>query len=89
MHRIDARDFSKDAAGQLDRAEAETVLITKNGEPAWALLSFDVFSQLRQGNRTALKASDLSEEELAGIRNARMSPEHDHLDSELGNDEES
>jgi len=89
MHKTDSKEFCKDAAGQLHRAEVETVLITRNGEPAWALVSFEVFSQLRRGNRNALKVSDLSDEDVAGIRDARMSPQHNHLDSELGNDGES
>lgn len=89
MHRIEREQFCEDPAGQLDRAEAETVLITKDGEPEWALVSYGVFAQLRRDNRTALKASELSDEEIAGIRDARMSPEYDHLDSEFGNDEES
>lgn len=83
MKRVDEAAFRDGPSGYLDRAKAETVIITENGEPSLVVLSWEVFSQLRRGNRQALRIDELSEEDIDSIAAARMPLGHDHLNSEL------
>lgn len=67
MKRVDVSEFRNQPSGYLDRAKAETVIITENGEPSLVVLSWQVFSQLRRGNRQAMRIEDLSDEDIAAI----------------------
>ncbi len=83
MHQLDAREFRDEPSTGMERARMETVVITEAGQPSLVLISWEVFSGLRKGTRRAVTFEGLSEEEKRSLVNARMSPEHDHLDDEL------
>ncbi|GGC12765.1 hypothetical protein GCM10011494_34500 [Novosphingobium endophyticum] len=47
MRRLEVGTFEADFASQLDAARADTVIITEDDQPTWALISYEVFTQLR------------------------------------------
>ena len=81
--RITTAEFIKNYGQLADRALTEPVTITKNGRDRLVVLSVEEYERLKRRDRSAIKAEDLTEEELALIEKAEVPPGHEHLDDEL------
>ena len=59
------------------------VTITKNGRERTVLLSAEEYGRLKQRDRRALVAEELTDRQLELIRNAKVPEEYAHLDAEI------
>jgi len=83
MDTVSSADFQRNLGQIQDRALVEPVMVTRNGRERLVLLSADEYRRLKQLDRVALAASDLSDDALAAIAAAEVSSEYAHLDDEL------
>ena len=83
MDTVSSADFQRNLGQIQDRALIEPVMVTRNGRERLVLLSADEYRRLKQLDREALAASDLSDDALAMIRAAEVPKEFAHLDDEL------
>jgi PHD/YefM family antitoxin component YafN of YafNO toxin-antitoxin module len=81
--RISTANFIKHYGTLADRALAEPVTITKNGRDRLVVLSAGEYARLKKRDRQVLAAGELSEEDIAAIRNAETPAEAADYDSEL------
>jgi hypothetical protein len=63
---------------------AEAVTITRNGRDRLVLLRASEYERLKSRDRRVVRLEDFSDEDMALIEASEMSPEHDHLNAELG-----
>ena len=82
--RVTAAEFIQGYGVLTNRALQEPVTITEGGQDRLVLVSAEEYQRLRRRDRRALRAEELSEADLAAIAASEMSPEHSHLDEELG-----
>jgi hypothetical protein len=87
--RVTTAEFIKGYGTLADRALSEPVTITKNGRDRLVLLSVEEYERLRQRDRRAVLAEDLSDADLALIAKAEVPDAHAHLDAELKGEEPS
>ena len=59
------------------------MLITKHGRPRNVVLSYDEYERLRARDRRAVRAEDLTDEDIAALEASEMAPGYEHLDAEL------
>lgn len=85
--RVTTAEFIKGYGTLADRALSEPVTITKNGRDRLVLLSVEEYERLRERDRRAVLAEDLTEADLALIADAEVPTGHTHLDAELEADE--
>ncbi len=64
-------------------AQREPVIITNHGRDSLVLLSSDEYQRLKQRDREAVAAEDLSDAELDTISRAEVPEDHTHLDAEV------
>lgn len=83
MEIISSADFQRNFGRIQDQADREPVMVTRNGRERFVLLSADEYRRLKHLDRVAILASELTEEELAAIAQARVPAEYAHLDDEL------
>jgi prevent-host-death family protein len=81
--RVTTADFIKHYGSLADRALSEPVTITKNGRDRLVVLSVEEYERLRRRDRRALRAGDLTDEEVALIAKAEVPAEHAYLDEEI------
>lgn len=80
---LSASEFQDRVGEALDRSLSQPVLITKHGRPRNVVLSYDEYERLRARDRRAVKAEDLSDEDLAALEASEMAPGYEHLNAEL------
>lgn len=80
---LSASEFQDRVGEALDRSLSQPVLITKHGRPRNVVLSYDEYERLRARDRRAVRAEDLSDEDIAAIEASEMAPGYEHLDAEL------
>jgi hypothetical protein len=66
-----------------DKALAESVTITKDGQQFLVLLSAEEYQRLKRRDRRVFAAEDLTAEQIAALEKAEVPPGHEHLDAEL------
>ncbi len=81
--KISTADFIKNYGALADQALVEPVTITKNGRDRLVVLSAAEYHRLKQRDRRALRAEDVTDAELALIEVAEVPSEYAHLDAEL------
>jgi PHD/YefM family antitoxin component YafN of YafNO toxin-antitoxin module len=81
--RISTANFIKHYGTLADRALAEPVTITKNGRDRLVVLSAGEYARLKKRDRQVLAAGELSEEDIAAIRNAETPAEAANHDAEF------
>ena len=81
--RVTTAEFIKSYGSLADKALTEPVTITKNGRDRLVLLSADEYARLRQRDRRAFRAEELSEADIALVEKAEVPTEQAHLDAEL------
>ncbi|HTU10352.1 MAG TPA: type II toxin-antitoxin system prevent-host-death family antitoxin [Allosphingosinicella sp.] len=81
--RLSASEFQDRVGEALDRSLKQPVLITKHGRPRNVVLSYEEYERLRDRDRRAVRAEDLTDEDLAALEASEMAPGYEHLDAEL------
>lgn len=80
---LSASEFQERVGEALDRSLSQPVLITKHGRPRNVVLSYDEYERLRARDRRAVRAQDLTDEDIAALEASEMAPGYEHLDAEL------
>jgi prevent-host-death family protein len=80
---LSASEFQDRVGEALDRSLSQPVLITKHGRPRNVVLSYDEYERLRARDRRAVRAEDLTDEDIAAIEASEMAPGYEHLNAEL------
>lgn len=80
---VPAAEFQRNIGLYQDKALSEPIFITRNGRERTVLISVDEYRRLKLRDREALRAEELSKEEIEAIAATEMAPEHSHLDAEL------
>ena len=80
---ISASEFQDRVGEALDRSLSQPVLITKHGRPRNVVLSYDEYERLRARDRRAVRAEDLTDEDIAALEASEMAPGYEHLNAEL------
>ena len=80
---LSASEFQDRVGEALDRSLSQTVLITKHGRPRNVVLSYDEYERLRARDRRAVRAEDLTDEDIAALEAGEMGPGYEHLDAEF------
>lgn len=83
MQTVTSADLQRHLGTYTDRALTEPVLVTRNGRERIVMLSASEYQRLKQLDRRALAAWELSPDELASIASAEVPAEYAHLDDEL------
>jgi len=71
-----ASEVQKNFGAYHDRALAEPVRVTKYGRETVYIVSAKTFHELKQGQRRALAAAELTDAEMAAIEAAEVPAEH-------------
>jgi prevent-host-death family protein len=80
---LSASEFQDRVGEALDRSLSQPVLITKHGRPRNVVLSYDEYERLRARDRRAVRAQDLTDEDIAAIEASEIAPGYEHLNAEL------
>ena len=80
---LSASEFQDRVGEALDRSLKQPVLITKHGRLRNVVLSYDEYERLRARDRRAVRAEDLTDEDMAALEASEMGPGYEHLDAEL------
>ena len=83
MLTVSASEFQKQPGKYQDPALREPVMVTSHGRERLVLLPVAEYHRLRQLDRQAVRAQDLSAGELATIAAARVPDRFKGLDQEL------
>ena len=82
---VSSTDFQNNVGVYFERAAKEPVFITKYSRPARVLIDFEEYERLKQlDTREALYAHELTEQEIAELRDATMDKRHGPLDKLMG-----
>jgi antitoxin StbD len=73
---VSATDVQKNFGAYHDKALTEPVRVTKYGRETVYIVSAKTFHELKQAQRDAVAAADLSDDELAMIEAAEIPAEH-------------
>jgi prevent-host-death family protein len=80
---LSASEFQDRVGEALDRSLSQPVLITKHGRPRNVVLSYDEYERLRARDRRAVRAEDLTDEDIAALEASEMGSGYEHLDAEF------
>lgn len=80
---VTSAEFHRNIGTYQDLALTKTVAITKNGRERTVLISAEEYARLKRRDRRVLLAGELSEEQIAAVREAKVPGEFEHLDQEL------
>ena len=80
---LSASEFQDRVGEALDRSLKQPVLITKHGRARNVVLSYDEYERLRARDRRAVRAEDLTDEDIAALEASEVGPGYEHLDAEL------
>ncbi|WP_089172950.1 type II toxin-antitoxin system prevent-host-death family antitoxin [Bosea sp. AS-1] len=80
---LSASEFQDRVGEALDRSLSQPVLITKHGRPRNVVLSYDEYERLSARDRRAVKAEDLTDEDIAALEVSEMAPGYEHLNAEF------
>lgn len=83
MTRVSAAEFQRYLGMLSDKALNQPVAITKHGRDHLVLLSAEEYARLKRQDRRVFATDQLTAEEIAIFKNAKMDPRHDHLNDEL------
>ncbi len=80
---VTAAEFHRNIGTYQDVALTKPVTITKNGRERTVLISANEYARLKRRDRRAVAAGDLTDRDIAAIREAKVPEEHRGLDREL------
>ena len=81
--RVTANEFEQAFGAFSDKAEQEPVVITKHGRDCLVVMSAEEWRRLLRRDRHAVLTSELSEQWVAAVREAKVADEFAHLDDEM------
>jgi prevent-host-death family protein len=85
--RVSSAEFQRAFGLLADKALTVPIAITKHGRDHLIVLSADEYARLQRRYRRVHLAAALPDDLLAEVEQARMDPEHDHLNALLDGDE--
>ena len=80
---VTAAEFHHNIGRYQDIALTKPVVITKNGRERTVLLSAEEYLRLKRRDRRAFAAGELSERQIAAIRDAKVPEQFAGLDDEI------
>ena len=85
MHvtKVSASEFQQSFGALSDKARHEPVVITKHGRDSLVVMSAEEWARLKRRDRQVGLATELPEEWIEALRNAKVPDEFAHLDAEL------
>ncbi|MCG8095858.1 MAG: type II toxin-antitoxin system Phd/YefM family antitoxin [Candidatus Thiodiazotropha endolucinida] len=83
MLKVTSEEFQRNTGYYQDQALKEGVAITLNGRDHLVVIKAEEYYALRQHARTAMAAGEMSNADVQQLQDTHMSPEHDHLNTEL------
>jgi hypothetical protein len=87
MREVSIQDFDRDPAAVREDARYEPIAVTEGGARKLVIMSAEVFASLRRGSRRAVHVSEMTEDDIKAIENAKMPEGLEHLDALLDEDE--
>ena len=81
--RVSASEFQSAFGALSDRARHEPVVITKHGRDSLVVMSTEEWARLKRGGRRVGLTTELPEEWIEAVREAKVPDEFAHLDAEL------
>ncbi len=81
--RVTASEFQQSFGALSDKARHEPVVITKHGRDSLVVMPVEEWERLRRRDRRVGLASELPEEWIEAVRNAKVPDEFAPLDDEL------
>ena len=81
--RVSTAEFIKNYGTLADRALLEPLTITKNGRDRLVLVSAAEYDRLKNRDRRAVWAGELTEDDIALVAKAEVPAGHEHLNAEL------
>lgn len=80
---VTSADFQRNLGLYQDEALKKPVAITKNGRPRTVLISAEEYARLKRRDRRVLEAGEVSERQIAALREAKVPDRFANLDAEL------
>lgn len=80
---VSAAEFHRNVGVYQDLALTKPVRITKNGRERTVLLSAEEYARLRRRDRRIIAAGELSDRQIAAIREARMPEQFADFNQEI------
>jgi prevent-host-death family protein len=80
---VTSADFQRNIGLYQDEALKKPVAITKNGRPRTVLISAEEYERLKRRDRRAISAAEVSERQVAALREAKVPDRFANLDAEL------
>jgi prevent-host-death family protein len=81
--KVTASEFQQAFGTLSDKARHEPIVITKHGRDSLVVMSAEEWARLKRLDRQVGLTTDLPEEWIDAIRNAKVPDEFAHLDAEL------
>jgi prevent-host-death family protein len=80
---VTAAEFQRNIGTYQDIALTKTVTITKNGRERTVLISAEEYARLKRRDRRVIASGDLSERQIAALRDAKVPDQYTDLDREI------
>ncbi len=80
---VTAAEFHRNIGTYQDVALTKAVNITKNGRSRTVLISAEEYARLKRRDRRVIETGELSERQVAALREARLPEQYSDLDREL------
>ena len=81
--RVSTAEFIKNYGTLADQALSEPLTITKNGRDRRVLVSAAEYDRLKNRDRRAISAGELTEDDIALVAKSEVPAGHEHLNAEL------
>ncbi len=81
--KVSASEFQQAFGALSDKARHEPVVITKHGRDSLVVMSAEEWQRLKRRDRQVGLTTELPEEWVEAVRNAKVPDEFAHLDAEL------
>jgi len=83
MVKVSASEFQQSFGALSDQARREPVIITKHGRDSLVVMAAEECERLKRRDRRVGLTSELPEEWIDAVRNAKVPDSFAHLDGEL------
>jgi prevent-host-death family protein len=80
---VTSADFQRNIGLYQDEALKKPVAITKNGRPRTVLISAEEYERLKRRDRRVITADEVSQRQIAALRQAKVPDRFSNLDAEL------
>lgn len=81
--RVTASEFQQAFGSLSDKARREPVVITKHGRDSLVVMSAEEWERLKSRDRKVYMTTELPDEWIEAVRNAKVPDEFAYLDAEL------